>query len=158
MEEGRRRPDPPALLEETWRKVIGIFKTTSTELVVGRSMGGRIASQVVAQEAQADGLALFAYPLHSPSNPSRWRDAHLPEITVPTLFCSGTRDAFATPDELAAAASKTPRATVNWLDGADHGFAVLKSRGLCPSPVDAVRSNQVGSVRCVLDTSAAENW
>ena len=94
-----------------------------------RSMGGRIASQVVAQGIQADGLALFAYPLPSPSNPYRWCDAHLPEITVPTLFCSGTRDAFATPDELAAAASKTPRATVNWLDGADHGFAVLKSSG-----------------------------
>ena len=130
MQDGRRRPDSPALLEETWGKVIATFKTPSTKLVVGgRSMGGRIASHVVAQGIQADGLALFAYPLHSPSNPSKWRDAHLPEITVPTIFCSGTRDAFATGDELVAAASKTPGATVNLLDGADHGFAVLKSSG-----------------------------
>ena len=70
MEDRKRRPDPPRLLEETWREVIRIVRPSSGRLVIGgRSMGGRIASQVVAQGTKVDGLALFAYPLHPPSNP-----------------------------------------------------------------------------------------
>ena len=92
-------------------------------------MGGRIASQVVAQGTKVDGLALFAYPLHPPSNPEKLRDGHLHDIKVPTLFCSGTRDSFATAEELESAASKLPNAAIHWLEGADHGFAVLKSSG-----------------------------
>ena len=130
MEEGKRRPDPPRLLEETWREVIRTVQPTASKLVVGgRSMGGRIASQVVAQEAEVDGLALFAYPLHAPSTPEKRRDSHLPDIHVPTLFCSGTRDSFATLEELESAASQVPKAEIHWLEGADHSFAVLKSSG-----------------------------
>ena len=76
-----------------------------------------------------DALALFAYPLHPPGRPEQLRTAHLPGIACPALFCSGTRDAFATPDELAAVAALVPDARVHLLDGADHGFAVLKSSG-----------------------------
>jgi len=57
------------------------------------------------------------------------RDKHLPSITTPTLFCSSTRDTFASPDELKAAAAKVRRSTAHLLEGADHGFAVLKSSG-----------------------------
>ena len=130
MEEANRRPDPPGLLEETWKEVIRITLLINGKLVVGgRSMGGRIASQVVAQGMDVDALALFAYPLHPPSNPGKRRDGHLPKISVPTLFCSGTRDPFASAEELAEAASKVPKATVHHLNEADHGFAVLKSSG-----------------------------
>jgi len=48
---------------------------------------------------------------------------------VPTLFCSGTRDTFGSPEELGQAASKVPISAVYSLDGADHGFNVLKSSG-----------------------------
>ena len=130
MEARKRRPDPPRLLEEAWQEVILEVRSLVTKMVIGgRSLGGRIASQIVAHGTQVDGLALFAYPLRPPSNPSKLRDAHLPDIGVPTLFCSGTRDTFATPEELQRAASKTPRATVHLLQGADHGFRVLKSSG-----------------------------
>ena len=130
MEDGKRRPDPPRVLEETWREVIRTVRSTSGRLVIGgRSMGGRIASQVVAQGTDVDGLALFAYPLRPPSNPEKMRDGHLPDINVPTLFCSGTRDSFATAKDLEAAASKMPKATTHQLNGADHSFMVLKSSG-----------------------------
>ena len=50
MEAAQRRTDSRAVLEETWRRVIGMFSNIGTPLAVGgRSMGGRIASQVVAQ-------------------------------------------------------------------------------------------------------------
>ena len=104
-------------------------------------MGGRIASQVVAQGQDVDALCLFAYPLHQPGKPSSRRDEHLPSITAPTLFCSGTRDTFATPDELRVAASKVPSSTVRLLEGADHGFKVLKSSG---RPLEDVWHEAVG--------------
>lgn len=135
MESGGRRPDSPAVLEETWREIINLCRSPELSLpagkliVGGRSMGGRVASRIVAQGTPVAGLALFAYPLHPPSNPSQPRNEHFPQITVPTLFCSGTRDSFGTPEELKAAAANVPRATVDFLAGADHGFAVLKSIG-----------------------------
>ena len=130
MEARKRRPDPPAELEATWRGVLGTLRTTGSKLAVGgRSMGGRIASQVVAQGEPVDALVLFAYPLHPPARPSVLRDKHLPAITTPTLFCSGTRDAFGSPEELAAAASLVSGSEVHYLEGADHGFKVAKSSG-----------------------------
>ncbi|MEX1193801.1 MAG: alpha/beta family hydrolase [Dehalococcoidia bacterium] len=42
----------------------------------GRSMGGRIASHIVAEGAVVAGLALFAYPLHPPGNPERRQDIY----------------------------------------------------------------------------------
>ena len=130
MEARARMPDRPPVLEATWREVIEAFRSEHTKMVVGgRSMGGRIASQVVATGAQVDALALFAYPLHPPGAPSRVRDGHLGSIQAPTFFCSGSRDAFGTPDELVAAAAKVRTSRVHMLDGADHGFATLKASG-----------------------------
>jgi predicted alpha/beta-hydrolase family hydrolase len=92
-------------------------------------MGGRIASQAVAQDCAVDALVLFAYPLHPPGRPDEKRDAHLAAVTAPALFCSGTRDAFASPKELAAAAALMPKASIHLLEGADHGFNVPKAAG-----------------------------
>ena len=130
MEARKRRPDSPRLLESTWNEVIETVRPEASKIVVGgRSMGGRIASQVVSQGTAANALALFAYPLRPPGNPERVRNGHFPDISIPTLFCSGTRDSFGTPQELEAAAADVPKATVRLLEGADHGFSVLKSTG-----------------------------
>lgn len=85
-EAGSRRPDRPAVLEATGARRI---------VHGGRSMGGRIASQVVAAGQRADGLAFLGYPLHPPGRFEKRREAHLPGIAVPMLFVQGTRDAFA---------------------------------------------------------------
>ena len=130
MQARRRAPDRPPVLEATWREVIGNLRSDGVKLVIGgRSMGGRTASQVVAQGEQVDGLVLFAYPLHPPGRSSDWRDKHFPAITVPTLFCSGTRDAFGSPEELTTAAGLISGSRVHFLEGADHGFNVPKSSG-----------------------------
>jgi hypothetical protein len=130
MEAGRRAPDRPPLLEAAWRAVIDAARAGASRLAAGgRSMGGRIASQVVAQGVAVDALALFAYPLHPPGKPGGLRVEHLAAIEAPVLFCSGTRDAFASPGELRAVAKGLRRATVHLLEGADHGFAVPKASG-----------------------------
>ena len=130
MEEKRGRPDRPKVLETTWRQVIDAVRQQGTRLAIGgRSMGGRIASHIAAEDGGIDALALFAYPLRPPNNPSTPRDAHFGKISVPALFCSGTRDSFGTPDDLASAVARIPGSKLHLLDGADHGFAVPKSTG-----------------------------
>lgn len=129
QEAKRKAPDRSDVLEATWRSVIDSVRDDDRLVVGGRSMGGRIASQVVAQGVEVDALALFAYPLHPPGRPGKRRDAHLPSILVPTMFYSGTRDAFASPEELAEAAALVPNARVHLLDGADHGFAGTQVHG-----------------------------
>jgi len=84
---------------------------------------------VAAAGTPVDALTLFAYPLRPPGRPDRVRAGHLPQIAVPTLFCSGTRDSFGTPAELAAAAALVPHSVLHLLEGADHSFDCLKSSG-----------------------------
>jgi predicted alpha/beta-hydrolase family hydrolase len=130
MEAGKRRPDRNDVLEATWTAVLAQIRGDGVRVVAGgRSMGGRIASQVAAKEAGIDALALFAYPLHPPWNRSQRRDLHFPDIKCPTLFCSGTRDEFATPDELSTTTAAVEGAYIKLLDGADHGFNTLKRSG-----------------------------
>jgi len=127
---GSRRPDRPAILENTWLAVLEAVRLPDTNVVIGgRSMGGRVATLIAASGADVAGLAAFAYPLHPPGHPEKARVAHLPDIHVPTLFCSGTRDTFGTPQEIIDAAALIEHSTLHLMEGVDHGFAVLKRSG-----------------------------
>jgi predicted alpha/beta-hydrolase family hydrolase len=123
---GRRAPDrPPVLLaavqEEAAALATSAHVRPSRIVLGGRSMGGRIASMAVADGLPAAGLLLISYPLHPPGRPDRLRTAHLPRLTVPCLFISGTRDAFGTPAELEAALAVIPgRVTHHWIEGGTH--------------------------------------
>ena len=55
----------------------------------------------VADGLPAAGLVLLSYPLHPPGRPEKLRVEHFDRIEVPTLFVSGDKDQFGTPDELA---------------------------------------------------------
>jgi len=80
------------------------------------------------------GLALLGYPLHPPGKPDRLRVEHFPRLTMPVLFVSGTRDAFATPDELQREAKNVKGAvSYSWIETGDHGFKPLKASGLTPA-------------------------
>jgi predicted alpha/beta-hydrolase family hydrolase len=89
----------------------------------GRSFGGRMCSMAVAEGLTALGLVLISYPLHPPGKPDQLRTDHFPRLTIPCTFVSGTRDAFATPDELQAATEAIPGPVVHhFLEGGDHGL------------------------------------
>ncbi|MEL7210922.1 MAG: alpha/beta family hydrolase, partial [Actinomycetota bacterium] len=92
------------------------------EIVLGgRSMGGRMCSMAVAEGLPCAGLVLICYPLHPPKKPDKLRIDHLPDLEVPCLFVSGTKDEFGTVDELEAAHRLVPGpVTVEWIDGARH--------------------------------------
>ena len=144
-----RRPDPPALLEATTRAAAMLAREASGARRVvhgGRSMGGRIASQVVAQGERADGLVFLGYPLHPPGQFEKRREAHLPQVAAPMLFLQGTRDAFARADLLDALMQRLgSRAELHRVEHADHSFGVLKRSGRTPADVlGEVRSAVLG--------------
>jgi predicted alpha/beta-hydrolase family hydrolase len=135
-EQRRRVPDRNDKLESCYRAVIeavrsGEFldETGCRKLVIGgKSMGGRIASQVAAagQEGIA-GLVFLGYPLHPPGHPEKLRSKHLPAIRAPMLFVQGSRDAFGTPDELRAALGELQvTADLCVIEDGDHSFKVPK--------------------------------
>jgi hypothetical protein len=126
---GRRAPDRPAVLMAAVRTELDAIVGVHTGPVVmgGRSMGGRMCSMVsagadgLAPPADVAGLVLICYPLHPPGKPDRLRVDHLPAITVPCLFVSGTKDPFGTPDELERWTA-TIAGDVHhvWIEGARH--------------------------------------
>lgn len=125
---GRKSPDKaPVLIEAVREGAAALAKRTRLapgRLVLGgRSMGGRMCSMAVAEGLPALGLALISYPLHPPGHPEKSRTEHLPQLKVPCLFVSGTKDAFGTVDELEAATATIPGPVTHvWLDGGDHGL------------------------------------
>ena len=71
----------------------------------------------------AAGQVLISYPLHPPGRPERLRSEHFASLRLPCLFVSGTRDAFASPEELTAAVARIPGpVTRAWVEGGDHGL------------------------------------
>jgi hypothetical protein len=132
-EQGSGRPDPMPLLKEAVASVATYAREHMAPgklILGGRSMGGRAASMLVADGFACDGLLLLAYPLHPAGQPDKLRDAHLAKITVPTLCLNGTRDALCRRDLMAKVVERLGnRWTMHWLEGADHGFHVLKRSG-----------------------------
>ncbi len=132
-EKGSRRPDPMPRLKECVAAVAAHARreiAPQTLIVGGRSMGGRAASMLAADGFSCDGLLLLAYPLHPAGRPEELRDAHLAKIAVPVLCLNGTRDTLCRRDLMDAVVERlTERWTMHWLEGADHGFHVLRSSG-----------------------------
>jgi predicted alpha/beta-hydrolase family hydrolase len=127
------RPDPMPRLEECITAVVARARAElgAPPLIIGgRSMGGRAASMLAAEGFGCDGLLLLAYPLHPAGKPDQLRDAHLPAIRVPVLCINGTRDTLCRRDLMEQVLTRVgDNWTMHWLDGADHGFHVLKSSG-----------------------------
>ncbi|HJU72111.1 MAG TPA: alpha/beta family hydrolase [Gemmatimonadaceae bacterium] len=139
------RPDPMPLLKETYAGVVAHVRETlhpDVLIIGGRSMGGRVASMLAADGFACDGLLLLAYPLHPDKRPAQLRDAHLPAIRVPVLCFNGTRDTMCTPALMERAIERVPAWQMHWIQGADHGFHVLKSSGRTDAGVIA----EVGDV------------
>jgi uncharacterized protein len=149
-EAGRRVPDRNDRLEAAWRRMIaahraGELGTRARLAIGGKSMGGRIASQVAAAEDEGAGdgiagLVFLGYPLHPPGRPDKLRSAHLPRIRAPMLFVQGSRDTFGTPEELAPVL-KTLRAPAELcvIEDGDHSFKVRKAAPLSqPAVLDFI--------------------
>jgi len=149
---GRKAPDRAPVLLEAVRAEAADFAAslrvkTSKLVFGGRSMGGRMCSIAVAGDAPvpdsevapplpAAALVLIAYPLHPPGKPEKLRIEHLPRLGLPCLFISGTRDPFATPDEMLHWTATIPGPVTHiWIDGKGHDL-----KGCDQAIADAVSS------------------
>jgi uncharacterized protein len=132
QEAGKKSPDRNPVLEETYTSVLDVARERGARklLAGGKSMGGRIASQVAAQRTPIDGLVFHGYPLHPPGKPERIKDAHLRDVTVPMLFVEGTRDPFCPLETLEKVRVNLSAPTeVAVIDGGDHSFKVPRGSG-----------------------------
>ncbi|MBT8486733.1 MAG: alpha/beta hydrolase [Phycisphaerales bacterium] len=134
MHAGRRRPDASSVLTGTVAAAIERARAEAGTLPLfagGKSMGGRMTSLCMSEDAieSVRGLIFFGFPLHPAGKPGIERAAHLASVAVPMLFLQGTRDRLAELDLLRPVLADLPRAVLHEVEGADHGFAVLKRSG-----------------------------
>lgn len=115
----------------------------------GKSLGGRVSSLMAAESHGAmepvRGLIFLGYPLHPPGKPDRLRTEHFPQLRGPLLFLQGDRDALCDlallEDAWPALAGAEP--TLHVVEGADHGFEVLRRSG---RTLDDVHAELAGAI------------
>ncbi len=123
---GRKIPDRALVLIECVREEVGNvaaqLNCQTTDLVIGgHSMGGRMCTMAVADALDVRAVVCVSYPLHPPKKPLQLRTEHLPRLNVPSLFIGGTRDEFATPQELREALGLIPiTPTMKFIEGGRH--------------------------------------
>lgn len=112
---GRSFPDKTPVLVQCVRDEVRAFAEqigvqTSSLVIGGRSMGGRMCSMAAADEEDPlpiQGLVLISYPLYAPTKPDAPRTEHLHRLNMPILCISGTKDNFGTPAEIERAMRQT---------------------------------------------------
>ena len=135
MQEGTRRPDPPARCHAAVRAAVteAARLTPGLPLIAGgRSFGGRMTSQAqaLAPLPGVRGLAFLGFPLHPAGKPSMDRAKHLADVRIPMLFLQGTRDALAELELVEKLARQLgERATLKLLPDADHSWHVPARTG-----------------------------
>ena len=141
MEAGRRRPDPPEVVQTTVRTAVTRAADIVPELPLiagGKSFGGRMTSSEAATAPLPGvrGLAFLGFPLHPPGRPGTSRADHLERVDIPMLFLQGTRDQFARLDLITdVCEGLEPDARLHVVDGGDHSFGVPKRSGRSPVKV-----------------------
>jgi predicted alpha/beta-hydrolase family hydrolase len=135
LEQGARRPDPPAVAAATVRAAVAEAARLAPGLPLvagGKSFGGRMTSTAQAEEplSAVRGLVFLGFPLHPPGRPGDSRAEHLAQVRIPMLFLQGDRDEFADLKLLRPVVKRLGvGATLHLVEGGDHSFKVLKRTG-----------------------------
>jgi predicted alpha/beta-hydrolase family hydrolase len=135
MEQGSKRPDPPALCHATVQAAVAEAARVAPKMRLiagGKSFGGRMTSQAqaVGPLAGVSGLVFLGFPLHPPKRPGTDRAQHLFDVNIPMLFLQGTRDELADLELLTPITEQLgERAHLQKIEGADHSFHVLARSG-----------------------------
>lgn len=123
-----RAAEDRAGIEDVIATVRSEYAAPGPVLLGGHSYGGRQASMSAAENpALVDGLVLLSYPLHPPKKPDKLRIDHLPALNTPTVIVHGSKDEFATTEEMSSALDLIPAATrVVEFEGARHDLSGAK--------------------------------
>jgi len=120
-EKGKKRPPnrQPELLE-CFEQVIAEINRPC--VLMGKSMGGRMASILAAQPDMnplVEGVIALGYPFHPAGKPEKLRVDHLPNLNVPMAIVQGTRDALGN-QETVENLNLPSDLDINWLEDGDH--------------------------------------
>jgi hypothetical protein len=122
-ERGSKSPDRTEVLLRCHRAAADhLTARVDRVFLAGRSMGGRIATYLVAEGYPATGVILYAYPLHPAGKEDKLRVDHFEQVKVPLLFFQGTSDALSRMELFDRHLRSIPNATVEMLEGASHSF------------------------------------
>ena len=109
-ERGAGSPDSATTLENAFKRVHDhvvdeLAAPGAPVFVGGKSMGGRIAAELVSRGEEGEGLLAaglveLGYPLHRPGHKETLFTEPLRKIGVPSLFCIGENDPFCDADLL----------------------------------------------------------
>ncbi|NVK39447.1 MAG: alpha/beta fold hydrolase [Gammaproteobacteria bacterium] len=120
-ESGKKRPPnrQPELLE-SFEAVLNSQNRPC--VLIGKSMGGRMASLLAAQSPKLEklvGVMALGYPFHPQGKPEKLRIEHLPDVQVPMAIVQGTRDALGNQEEVRQ--MDLPKSLhIEWLEDGDH--------------------------------------
>ena len=129
------RPDPQPILLATVRAAVEAARVAAGDLPLlagGKSMGGRMTSLAASKESLngVKGIVFVGFPLHPAGAPATERAEHLGRVAAPMLFLQGTRDKLAELSLLQPVIGRLgASATLHVIEGADHGFDMLKRSG-----------------------------
>ncbi|RAW00212.1 alpha/beta hydrolase [Pseudochryseolinea flava] len=131
MENGKKRPDVPAVAEKTIGAVLQHAASKYPEIplfAAGKSFGGRMTSQFLSKQQfdRVRGVIFYGFPLHPAGTPAITRAEHLSNVKLPMLFLQGTKDTLAENSLIESVCSKLQTATLDKIEGADHGFMISR--------------------------------
>lgn len=123
----RRPPDRMPRLETALREAVDAVGGPRGLVLVGKSMGGRVAVRV-ADRLGVAGVGVLGFPFHPSGKPDKTRLEHLSGITTPTLICQGERDPMGRRHEVRHyLLSEAVR--LLWLPDGDHSLKPRKRSG-----------------------------
>lgn len=104
------------------RELVGFLGPGKEVMIVGRSLGGRVAT-MVADEAKVAKLVCLGYPFRHPrAAPDPGRYAHLANLQTPLLIVQGTSDPYGG-REITVRYQFSPNTRIHWVE-TGHDFAV----------------------------------
>jgi predicted alpha/beta-hydrolase family hydrolase len=154
-EQDRPAPDRAPVLVNCFRDAVRFVRERYHPRYLflgGKSLGGRIASHLVAEGETCHGLIFLGYPLVSPGLELTVQDVHLDQVTSPMLFLAGTRDELAPIEQLRQVVMNLGKhARLFTIDDADHSLVPSKRSKLTPAQIiQSLTSETLGFMRDVI--------
>ena len=129
------KPRPPnkmqALFDAIDELLIELQQDNKPLVLMGKSLGSRVMLRL-ADKSGAKAVIALGFPFHPPQKPEKSRLEELEMTQAPGLILQGTRDPFSKSLLKRAEQGQSVELPHNWqlqwLEGADHGFAATKAK------------------------------
>lgn len=127
-----RPPDKMPVLVDAIDELLSELQQDNKPLVLmGKSLGSRVMLRL-ADKYGAKAVIALGFPFHPPQKPEKSRHEELEMTQVLGLILQGTRDPFSKPllkrVEQGQCVELPHNWQLQWLEGADHGFAATKAK------------------------------